>query len=144
MRRIEYFLTGRDPKSMTVSDLMQDAVVTCAPHTDAHTVAQLLTLRHIGSLPVIREDRTLVGLVAEYDLLQSMIQGRDLKRITAADIMTERVLTVGEETTMEHLAALFQDRYVTRVPVVRGDKLVGIVARRDLVFGYLKAVQYWS
>jgi predicted transcriptional regulator len=108
MRRTEYFLTGRDSKSMTVTDLMQDAVVTCAPHTDAHTVAQLLTLRHIGSLPVIREDKTLVGLVAEYDLLQSMIQGRDLKWVTAADIMTERVLTVREETTMEISPCFFR------------------------------------
>ncbi|TAJ24737.1 MAG: CBS domain-containing protein, partial [Nitrospirae bacterium] len=41
-------------------------------------------------------------------------------------------------------ANLFQDRYVTRLPVVRNQKLVGIVARRDLVFGYMKALQYWS
>jgi predicted transcriptional regulator len=74
---------------------------------DAHTVPRLLTWRHSGSLPVIREDKTLVGLVSEYALLQSMIQGRDLKRITAADIMKERVLTVGEETT-KHLTVLFR------------------------------------
>lgn len=45
---------------------------------------------------------------------------------------------------MEEVANLFQDRYVTRLPVLRGTRLVGIVARRDLLHGYMKASEYWS
>lgn len=144
MRRTEYLMKATDPKTLTVADLMEDAVLTCAPHTDGLAVARLMTERQFGSLPVVSEDKTLVGLVSEYDLLQAVIEGRDPRRITAAEIMTAHVLTVTENTSLVDLANLFQDRYVTRVPVVRGTQLVGLVARRDLMFGYIKALAYWS
>ena len=144
MRRTEYLMKATDPKPLTVADLMEDAVLTCAPHTDGLAVARLMTERQFGSLPVVSEDKTLVGLVSEYDLLQAVIEGRDPRRITAAEIMTAHVLTVTENTSLVDLANLFQDRYVTRVPVVRGTQLVGLVARRDLMFGYIKALAYWS
>lgn len=144
MRRTEYLMKATDPKTLRVADLMEDAVVTCAPHTDALTVARLMTEREFGSLPVVTEDKTLVGLVSEYDLLQAMIDGRDPRKITAVEIMTSQVLTVTEDTSLIDLATLFQDRYVTRIPVVKAKQLVGLVARRDLVFGYIKALQYWS
>jgi CBS domain-containing protein len=144
MRRTDYLTKAADPKTLRVADLMDDAVVTCALHTDGLALARVMTERGFGSLPVVKEDKTLVGLVSEYDLLQAMIEGRDLRKITAADIMTGKVLTVTAETSLVDLANLFQDRYVTRIPVVKDNKLVGLVARRDLVFGYIKALQYWS
>ena len=144
MRQTESMNRACDPKSLTAGQLMQDEVVTCSPRTDGLAIARLLTERNIGSLPVVEEGKTLAGLVSEYDLLQAMIEGRDLRKLTAADLMTRQVLTVTEDNRLEDLANLFQDRYVTRLPVVKNNKLVGIVARRDLAFGYMKAVQYWS
>lgn len=144
MRRTEYLTKATDPKTLTVADLMEDAVVTCAPHTDGLTLVRLMTERNFGSLPVVKEDKTLIGLVSEYDLLQAMIEGHDPGKIMAAEIMTSTVLTVTEETALVDLANLFQDRYVTRLPVVKGRQLVGLVARRDLMFGYIKALEYWS
>lgn len=144
MRKSEFLSTACDPKTLTVGMLMQDTVFTCSPRTDALALSRLMTQRNFGSLPVVEEDRTLVGLVTEYDLLQAMIDGRDLKKITAEDVMSRHPLTATEEMTLVDVANLFQDRYVTRVPVVHGKTLVGILARRDLLYGYLKASQYWS
>jgi CBS domain-containing protein len=92
----------------------------------------------------VEQDGTLVGIVTEYDLLQAMIEGRDLRKIAAMGIMSTVPVTVTEDQTLLQVAELFQDRYITRVPVVRNKKLVGILARRDLLFGYLKASKYWS
>jgi CBS domain-containing protein len=123
---------------------MQDAVTTCTPRTDVSTIASMMTRRNLGSLPVVEQDGTLVGIVTEYDLLQAMIEGRDLRNISAMGIMSTVPVTVTEDRTLVQVAELFQDRYITRVPVVRNKKLVGILARRDLLFGYLKASKYWS
>jgi CBS domain-containing protein len=144
MRQTERLAKACDPKSLTAGQLMEDAVLTCGPRTDGLAIARLMTGRKIGSLPVVDEERTLVGLITEHDLLQATIEGRDLRKVTAAELMARKVLTVTEDMSLEQLANLFQDRYLTRAPVVRGGKLVGIVARRDLLFGYLKALQYWS
>ena len=144
MRQTEFYLSACDPKTLTVGQLMQDAVTTCTPRTDVSTIASMMTRRNLGSLPVVEQDGTLVGIVTEYDLLQAMIEGRDLRNISAMGIMTTVPVTVTEDRTLVQVAELFQDRYVTRVPVVRNKKLVGILARRDLLFGYLKASKYWS
>jgi CBS domain-containing protein len=144
MRQTEFFMAACDPKALTVGQLMQDAVTTCTPRTDASTIAGMMTRRNFGSLPVVESDGTLVGIVSEYDLLQAMIEGRDLRKILATEIMSAHPVSVTEDQTLANVADLFQDRYMTRVPVVRNKKLVGILARRDLLFGYMKASQYWS
>lgn len=144
MRQTEFYLTACDPKTLTVGQLMQDAVTTCTPRTDVSTIASLMTRRNLGSLPVVEQDGTLVGIVTDYDLLQAMIEGRDLRNIAAMGIMSTVPVTVTEDRTLLEVAELFQDRSLTRVPVVRNKKLVGILARRDLLFGYMKASKYWS
>jgi CBS domain-containing protein len=144
MRQTEFLTAARDPKTLTVGQMMQDAVTTCTPRTDALTIAGLMTRRNFGSLPVVEQDGTLVGIVSEYDLLQAMIEGRDLHKILAVEIMSAHPVSVTEDQTLVQVADLFQDRYMTRVPVLRNKKLVGILARRDLVFGYMKASKYWS
>jgi CBS domain-containing protein len=144
MRQTEFYLSACDPKMLTVGQLMQDAVTTCTPRTDGSTIASLMTRRNFGSLPVVESDGTLVGIVSEYDLLQAMIEGRDLRKILATEIMSVHPVSVTEDQTLAQVAELFQDRYITRVPVIRNQKLVGILARRDLLFGYMKASKYWS
>ena len=144
MRQTEFYLSACDPKTLTVGQLMQDAVTTCTPSTDVSTIASMMTRRNLGSLPVVEQDGTLVGIVTEYDLLQAMIEGRDLRNISAMGIMSTVPATVTEDRTLVQVAELFQDRHITRVPVVRNKKLVGVLARRDLLFGYLKASKYWS
>ena len=143
MRQTEFFLSACDPKTLTVGKLMQDAVTVCTSRTDGSTIASLMTRRNFGSLPIVESDGTLVGIVSEYDLLQAMHEGRDLNKILATEIMSAHPATVTEDQTLSQVAELFQDRYITRVPVVRDKKLVGILARRDLLFGYLKASKSW-
>ena len=146
MRLAEYMAKACDPKTLTVHQIMEDAVFTCTPGTAGVTVAHVLTERNFGSVPVVMEDKTLVGLISEFDLLKAMTDGKDLRKITAGDIMTpqEKLVTVTEETPVLDLIKILQERHLIRVPVVKGKTLVGIVARRDVVFGYVKALaRYW-
>ena len=89
MRRTEFLATACDPKTLTVGQLMQDAVFTCGSRTDALTISRQMIQRNFGSLPVVEEDRTLIGLISEYDLLQAIIDGRDVHHyalVTPEDI----------------------------------------------------------
>ncbi|WP_447601396.1 CBS domain-containing protein [Nitrospira sp. Nam80] len=58
--------------------------------------------------------------------------------------MTREVVTTTENTPLMDLIHLLQERHLIRVSVVRGSKPIGIVARRDVIFGYVKArATYW-
>ena len=139
MRRAEYFVNPHDPKTLTVRQVMEDQVFTVGPETKAITIAEMMTDRNFGSMPVVKEDSTLVGLVSEFDLLQAIEEGKDLRRVTAQEIMTKDVVTVTEDLLVRNLIHLLQSRHLIRAPVVRGQTLVGIASRRDAVFGYVKA-----
>ena len=61
MRQTEFSLTACDPNTLTVAQLMQDAVTTGTPGTDGSTLAILMTRRNFGSLPIVDSDGTLLA-----------------------------------------------------------------------------------
>lgn len=144
MRKTAHFTSAHDPKTLTVRDVMEDAVVTVSPQTKGYTIARLMADGDVGSVPVVEEDLTLVGLVGEFDLLRVMDEGKDLGELTATDMMTRDVVTVTEEMLVTDVVHLLQSRHLIRVPVVSDNILVGIIARRDIVFAYVRATAiYW-
>ena len=144
MRQTEYKVIAEDHKTLTVRQLMQNAVMTVRPETSGLTVAEILTKQNFGSVPVVDLYQTLLGLVSEFDLLEALAQGKDLREVKAEDLMTRTVVTVTEDMPFTDLMMLFKRDLLIRVPVVRGKTLVGIVARRDLLYGYAKALaNYW-
>jgi predicted transcriptional regulator len=106
-------------------DLMKTEVITVEPSLPAQAAAELLAFHRISGLPVLDHGR-LVGVVTEVDVIGK--QGN-----TVAEIMTPNVVTVQEDTSARELATLLTSRGYRRVPVVRGDQLVGIVSRGDMV-----------
>ncbi len=144
MRATEYKVISEDPKTLTVRQLMQNAVMTVRLETSGLTIAEILTKQNFGSVPVVDLYQTFLGLVDEFDLLKALDEGKDLRDVKAEDIMTRTVVTVTEDMSFTDLRVLFQRDLLIRVPVVRDKTLVGIVARRDLLYGYAKALaNYW-
>ena len=141
MKYPEESAKGRDPMKLTVGQLMKQAVATCSPRARAMDLARRLSEWSVGSIPIVEDDHTLVGLVSESDLIDMLIAGRDLRLLTAADVMTRKVVTVTEDMSALDLMNLFQDRYLIRVPVVKDNILVGVVARRDVILGYVQALE---
>jgi CBS domain-containing protein len=138
MRRIEFPSEQREFRRLTAALLMERNVITCRPSDTARQVAAELTASNFGILPVVRERGFLVGLVSEFDLLKVLMEGRDLDTVRAEEIMTREVITVQEDTPVDEVIRLLEREHLIRVPVVLDGKLMGIVARRDILYGYLK------
>jgi CBS domain-containing protein len=109
-----------------VKEIMTTPVVSAGPDTPTADVVELLTTHRISGVPVTDQDGAVVGLVSEYDLLVK--QGA-----TAREVMSPTVISVTEETDVEDVRALLVELRIRRVPVVAGQRLVGIVSRSDLV-----------
>lgn len=122
---------------MRVRDVMTVGVVAVAPSTPLKEVASLLVGAKVSGLPVIDEGK-LVGIVTESDLmpLREGAPGHPVQ--TAADVMTSKVVTLVEEMTVTSAARVLERHRIKRAPVMRGDRMVGIVSRGDLLRPYLR------
>lgn len=144
--------------SLTAVDIMTSPVITVAPRTGMAEIVTLLARHHLSAVPVCNPDHTLAGIVSESDVLMPFresvrarrewwlgmfAEGEELPEDflnyvrrdsrTAADVMVRRVYTAPESATLPELAELMVRHGIKRLPIVRQDKLVGIVSRSDLV-----------
>ncbi len=117
-----------------VYDIMQCGVITITPETSGHEAIGLLVDKDISGLPVVDEMR-LVGMISEKDILEIVVQSDTIPGLTS-DFMTTNVVTCQEETGMADLCTCLSRHSFRHVPVMRGDKLVGIVSRSDLIRAY--------
>jgi CBS-domain-containing membrane protein len=127
----------KDFASLTVKEVMKKQVQFAHLHTKGDVIASLM-IKGFGAVPVINGGRRLAGIVSEHDLLAAIDDGHELTRITAGDIMTGNPYSARTETTLGTLVHVLRASDLVRVPVVDGnDKLVGIIARRDVLRTYL-------
>jgi len=126
-----------DFEAMTVRQVMESRVVCARLNTKGDVIASFM-IEGFGAVPVIRDGRRLAGIVSEHDLLAAIDDGHKLNAITAGDIMTGNPYSVRPETTLGTLVHVLRASDLVRVPVVDGkDRLVGIVARRDVLRTYV-------
>lgn len=127
----------KDFAFMTVKDVMEKRVQVVRLRTKGDVIASLM-IEGFGAVPVVNDGRRLAGIVSEHDLLAAIDDGHELGRITAGDIMTGNPYSVRTETTLGTLVHVLRASDLVRVPVVDpSDKLVGIIARRDVLRTYL-------
>jgi len=139
MRRSEFMLGGEDFKALKACQLMEADAVACRQEVTWKQIADLLSHGGFGDVPIIDKDKTLLGIVTEFDLLKVLLDGKDPNNVTALDIMTKDVVSISEETNSVEIVNILETKHLTRVPVLKDGKLVGIVAKRDLLFAFIQA-----
>ena len=130
---------------MRAKDIMTTPVSTVRPETPIKEAAALLVDRGISALPVVNDAEELVGIVSERDLIsleaRAQVHGRIRQALhrtkptprTVEEVMTRRVVTLTENADATQVARVMLDKGVKRIPIVSGDHVVGIVARRDVL-----------
>lgn len=140
MRRVDYMLGGEDFKKMSAAHFMQTDVYYYPKNATGDKLATAITMGGFGSVPIVDKGKRLVGIISEFDLLKAITSGKELEKVTAEEIMTVSPICVTEETLSEEIIQLLQEKHLIRVPVVdKNGALVGVVARRDILQGYLKS-----
>lgn len=120
----------------TVRDLLQVKgydVWAVAPDAWVYDALALMAERNVGAVLVIENDR-LVGIVSERDYARKVIlRGKFSKSTPVKEIMTERVLCVSPEQTVQECMALMTDKHVRHLPVFQDERLIGVVSIGDVV-----------
>jgi CBS domain-containing protein len=140
---------------MRAHQIMTRPVFTVLPEATILEAADLMLQRHISGLPVVDAAGKLVGIVSEGDFIRRSEIGTQRKRsrllnfilgpgqsatdfvhehgCRIAEIMTPDPVTISEDTSLESIVALMEKNKLKRLPVMRGEKLVGIVSRANLL-----------
>ena len=129
-----------------VRDLMVADVVKVRATADREEAARLLDHHHLLALPVVDDDRRLVGMVSEREVIRHLLttqvfSGADVRSGLAPgiapravrDVMSRQVMCVAPEQPIAEVASLMSNKEVDRVPVVREGQLVGFLTRGDIV-----------
>jgi CBS domain-containing protein len=140
---------------MRANQIMTRKVISVNPDTSIADAANIMLQQHISGLPVVNEIGRLVGIISEGDFIRrweigtQRKPGRWLQMLLGpgraandyvrerghkvGEVMTPDPLTVTEDATLEAIVKVMEEKNVKRLPVLRGEKLVGIVTRANLL-----------
>lgn len=111
---------------MTAKDIMTRDIITVSPTMSVKNLAMTLIKNQISGAPVSSRNGALVGVVSEADIVAK--KGKDVRAI-----MSKKIISVKEETPVEQIAQLMTTHKIKRLPVMRDNRVVGIVSRADIV-----------
>jgi CBS domain-containing protein len=111
---------------MFAKDIMTKDVITVSPTATVRNLAMTLIKNQISGAPVAGRNGKIIGVVSEADIVAK--KGKDVKTI-----MTKNIISVAEDTAVEDIARLMTTHRIKRLPVMRGQDVVGIVSRADIV-----------
>ena len=117
---------------LTAGAIMTPNLVTVRPDASIEEAIELLLKDRISGLPVIDDDDHLVGVITEFALL-AVAYDRRVKNHTVSQHMTRELITVEVDDPISRVADLCIVHRVRRVPVMDHGRLVGVIARRDVL-----------
>ena len=120
---------------MEAKDVMTTNVITMSPKTSVMEAIDILVESKISGAPVVDEDQKVVGIITEKDIMVAMdfIGERNSDEVCVEEFMTREILSFSKDTPIRELMKVLVSRNIKRVPILENEKIVGIVARRDVL-----------
>ena len=119
-----------------VRDVMTKDVKVCAPHDSVTAAAQIMRDVNCGSVPVC-EGKKVVGMITDRDIVVRGVAEKHPGSTKVEDIMSSKLVTISADATTKEAANLMAEHQIRRLPVVEGDKLIGIVSLGDFAISKL-------
>jgi len=143
---------------MKAKDFMTTDVLIVHPETTVRELASLFVDRQVSGAPVVDQNGKLVGIITEADLIEqnknlhiptviTLFEAviylenprhmeeeiKEMMASTVADLAKKDVVTATEETDIHEVATLMSEKHVHLIPVMRGETVVGIIGKVDMV-----------
>jgi CBS domain-containing protein len=116
----------------SIKEVMTRDVRACEPNATVADTAKVMSQEDVGPVPIV-EDGRLIGIVTDRDIVVRVVaEGRDPNATTVSEIASTELVTVSPDDDLDEALKLLAERQIRRLPVVEGDRLVGIVAQADI------------
>ncbi|MCD4671302.1 MAG: CBS and ACT domain-containing protein [Anaerolineaceae bacterium] len=133
---------------MLVEKRMSRPAITISPETSLQDALDLMHVERVRRLPVVDRKGKLVGIIAERDLLKASPSSATtlskfemktmVRKLKIKEFMSVSVATVTEDTPVEEAARIMTDGQISGLPVVRGEKVVGVITETDIFKVFLE------
>ncbi|MCX5808642.1 MAG: CBS domain-containing protein [Proteobacteria bacterium] len=111
-----------------------------SPDTIVYRSLELMREKGVGALMVVNDKGRVEGIITERDYARQIIlKGRSSKETYVKEIMTTELFAVNPTSSVEECMALMTEKRVRHLPVMDGDKLVGIISIGDVVMAIIKS-----
>ncbi len=120
---------------MRVSQIMSTEIVTISPDKRVGQALKLMQKHNIRHLPVLKGKR-MVGWITSRDLREVLLASM-LEKITVGDVMLQAPIAVTPDTRVEEAARLVHDHKIGGMPVMEGERLVGVITMLDLISAFI-------
>jgi len=131
MKKIRHLLEDKGNEVWSVS-----------PDASVYDAIRIMADKNVGALVVMEADEV-VGLISERDYARKLIlEGRSSRETPVRDVMTARVVSARPSQSVEECMALMTDKRIRHLPVVDGERLLGVVSIGDLVKAIIAEQQF--
>ncbi len=120
----------------TVSNILQtksNITITISPDTIVFNALEIMVEKNVSAL-LVMENEKLIGIFSERDYARKVIlKGKTSLETQINEVMTENPITVSPNSTIDDCMRLMTNKFIRHLPVVSGDKLIGIISIGDVV-----------
>ena len=112
---------------MIVKDIMSSSIISVKPDDTLDRISYIMRSEDVGAVPVCDTQNRLIGIITDRDLILRYEKGN-----TASDMMTKSPISVTSEDDIHDAAMMFSKYRIRRLPVLDGERLVGMLSLRDM------------
>ena len=120
---------------MNANEIMTRGIMTIKKDAAVAEAMKTMVDRRVTSLVVEKDfDSDVYGIITRKDIVNKVIAyGKDLKKTKVSDIMTEPLITISPDMSIENIARLMAKTDIRRFPVMEGNKIIGMVSNSDIL-----------
>jgi len=120
-------------EELKVKDIASEGVIAIDKNATVSEASKKMRDQNIRSLVVVSGDEA-VGIIVDRDITYNVVaEGEDASQLEVEEVMTSELVTASEEDVVEDVAKAMTNNNISRLPVLRGDKVVGIITRKDII-----------
>ena len=117
---------------MLVKEVMVHEVKTIEEDESVQEAAKEMIKWHVGSLVVVKKTR-LCGIMTEDDIIEKVVSvKKDPSKVEVKEIMSKEVIMIGPEEDIDYAIEIMKSKHIKKLPVVSGNRLIGIVTPMDI------------
>jgi CBS domain-containing protein len=131
-------------KDLRAETIMVKAVFFTRESTAVKDILHVLLSANITGMPVTDSEDNVVGVITEFDLLKAVKSGKDLWDTAVWELMTKGAITADVSATGSEIIDIMMEKNIHHLPITKEGKLVGIVARPDILKSQMKSLNIRS